>query len=373
MVTIVTMVKIMGCLAPVLRLCPPAVAGVALCCALLSAASAEVLSERGVVTLMTDGDGGSIEIAQDLAGVLDDGSTRRLLPVAGHGGVRDLIDLKALRDLDVAIVTTDALDIAKKPNIQAEVDKLTYIAKLYNEELHVLARAHIKSVSDLSGRRVNFDGAAVLSGPTLFGLLRIDVQPTFLSPALALAKLRSGEIAAIAYIAPKPTPRFAALSDVDGFHFLTVPFKPELAAGYAPARLTATDYPHLVPPDAPVDTVAVGAVMVAASMPHNSERYRNVSNLVEAFFTQFSELQQSYHHPKWAEVNLSAEVPGWTRFPPAEAWLKRNTVARSDDELRDSFAKFLDERTRLSGGGSLSMREKEQLFDQFRRWKSSQQ
>jgi TRAP-type uncharacterized transport system substrate-binding protein len=365
-------------LAHILRWCGPAVAGFALCAAPLSTASAERSAEHAkgaVIEIITDGDGASLALAQDLASVIDDGATRRLLPVVGHGGMRDVIDLSALRGVDLAIVSKDALDLAKKPSSQASLENVTYVARLYNEELHILARPHIHSIEDLAGRRVNFDGSAVVTGPEVLSLLKIEVEAGFDSPAVAQAKLRSGDIAAIVYLAPKPTPRFAVLNDANGLHFLPIPMKPELAKSYAPASLSARDYPRLVHDEAPVETIAVAMVMVAGNLPRNSDRYRNVANFVDAFFTQLPQLQAD-HRTKWGEVTPAAELPGWTRFPPAEAWLKRHVVApapvATEDELHATFAKFLDERSRQSGGRELSAQEKEQLFDQFRRWKSAQ-
>ncbi len=122
--------------------------------------------------------------------------------------------------------------------------------------------------------------------------------------------------------------------------------------------------------------MAVGAVLVVAGLQPGTERYRNVANFVDAFFTQFPRFQEASRHPKWQEVNLAAELPGWKRFPPAEEWLKRNAIASaaplSEKDLREIFAKFLDERTRLSGGKALSASEKNAMFDQFQRWQKSQ-
>ena len=36
------------------------------------------------------------------------------------------------------------------------------------------------------------------------------------------------------------------------------------------------------------------------------------------FFTRYKELKKSPRHPKWREMNIAAEVPGWKRFPPAK-------------------------------------------------------
>ena len=43
--------------------------------------------------------------------------------------------------------------------------------------------------------------------------------------------------------------------------------------------------------------------------------------LVAAFAERFARFLQPPRHPKWRDVNLAAQVPGWTRFPPAQALL----------------------------------------------------
>jgi uncharacterized protein len=57
-----------------------------------------------------------------------------------------------------------------------------------------------------------------------------------------------------------------------------------VGAGYAPARLTAADYPGLVPYNQPVDTVAVGTLFAVIEVQAGSDRYRNLANFVDAFF-----------------------------------------------------------------------------------------
>jgi TRAP-type uncharacterized transport system substrate-binding protein len=307
--------------------------------------------------------------------VLDDGATRRVLPVVGHGSVQNVVDLKALRGVDLAIVQSDVLEAAKQKKLVPGVEIINYIAKLHNEELHILARPEITRIEALAGKKVDFGGGAAITGAAVFDILHIKVEPVFDDHALALQKLKSGEVAAFAFVAAKPTPLFEVLRG-EGLHFLAIPLKPELATAYVPAQLTNEDYPRLIAADAPVETIAVGMVMVVANLTPTTERYRNVVNFVDAFFTQFPRLQDAPRHPKWAEVNLTAELPGWKRFAPADTWLKRNVVAQAptldEKELREIFAKFLDERTRLSGGPAMSSQEKEQLFDQFRRWQNGQ-
>src|SRR6516165_1900723 len=335
---------------------------------------------RGVVALETGRAAGiSVRIAEDLANVIDDGATRRVLPVIGKGSLQNITDLKLLRGVDMAIIQADVLDYARQQNYFPGLEGwITYIAKLYNEEFHLLARRDVKTVAELANQRVNVDlrgaGTAITAG-RLFDLLNISVTPTYDDHEVALEKLRKGEIAAIAFVAGKPAPLFRDLTGEDGLHFLPIPLKPAVTAAYAPTRLTAQDYPGLVPSDQPVDTVAVGAVLAAANLQYGSDRYRNLVNFVEAFFTGFQSLLEPGHHPKWHEVNITAELPGWRRFPPAADWLQRNVQVAPAPNLQDLkaiFARFIDERQQAAGGQPMSQQEKDQLFGQFEVWQKNQ-
>jgi uncharacterized protein len=334
-------------------------------------------ANRGLVeiatssTLLTDA-----RMVEDLGNLLDDGQTRRVIGMIGKGSIQDLADVKVLRGIDVAIVQADVLDQARAQHSPPGIESITYIAKLYNEELHLLARNGIKSVNDLAGKRVNFgapgDGTSITAG-RVFDLLKIRVEATSYDPATALAKLRSGEIAAMAEVTAKPAPLFQILRPQDGLHLVAIPLKTDLASTYIPARFTAEDYPDLVGAQDHVDTIAVGAVLVVANLAPDSERYRNIANFVDAFFTQFPKLLEGSYHPKWSEVNLAAELPNWRRFPAADQWIKRNggpvqATTMNEQQLRDIFTKFLDERSKASGGASMTPQQKADLFDQFKQW-----
>jgi TRAP-type uncharacterized transport system substrate-binding protein len=334
---------------------------------------------RGVVELETMGaNGASVRIVEDLANVIDDGSTRRVIPILGKGSLQNIIDLKALRGIDLAIVQADVLDYARQQNLFGGIERsFTYVAKLYNEELHLLARAGIKTVADLGNQKVNVDVPGAGSGITtrrLFDLLQIPATLTNDDQGVAIEKLRKGEIAAIAFVAGKPAPLFQGLDGKDGLHLLSIPLNPAITGAFVPTRLTAQDYPGLVPPDQPVDTVAVGTVLVAANFPVLSERYRNLANFVDAFFTRFQSLTEPGHHPKWREVNLAADLPGWVRFAPAEQWLQRNAPVATvnSQDLKTIFARFIEERQQATGGQGMTQQQKDELFNQFQRWQSGQ-
>ena len=229
----------------------------------------ETTVNRGVVQLETARAAGiSVRIAEDLASIIDDGATRRVLPVVGKGSLQDLTDLKLLRGIDMAILQLDVLDYARQQNLFPGIaDWVTYISKLYNAEFHLLARKEITGVTDLANQKVNVDlrgtGTAITTA-RLFDLLKIPITMTNDDQEVALEKLRKGEIAALCLVSGKPAPIFGDLDGNAGFHFLAIPLDPAVTATYLPTRLTAADYPALVPSDQPVDTVAVGTMLAAA-------------------------------------------------------------------------------------------------------------
>jgi TRAP-type uncharacterized transport system substrate-binding protein len=335
---------------------------------------------RGVVELETASSASiSVRIAEDLASVVNDGATRRVVPVIGTGSLGNLMDLKLLHGIDMAILQADVLDYAREqnrfPGIEASV---TYVTKLYNEEFHLLASAEIKNITDLKNKKVNVDlrdsGTAIMAG-RLFDHLKLPVILTNDPLEAALAKLRSGEIAALAFVSGKPIPLFHDLREEDHLHLLALPFDETVNPAYLPARFTAADYPGLVPLDKSVETVAVGAVLVVANLQQATERDHSVANFVDTFFTSFQSLLEPGHHAKWQEVNLAAELPGWRRYPPAEQWLQRNMQGPkmpSSDDLAEMFAHFVDERRQLTGGKPMTQQEKSNIFRQYQRWENTQ-
>ena len=335
---------------------------------------------RGVVEVETSGAAGiSVRIAEDLANLIDDGTTRRVVPVVGKGSLQSLTDLKYLRGVDMAILQTDVLDYAKEQRLVPSLESsLSYITRLYNEELHLLSGPDIKNITELTNKKVNVDlrgSGTAITASRLFDALKIPVTVTNDSQEVAVDKLRRGEIAALAFVAGKSAPLFMGLKGDDGLHFLAVPFNPATSSAYAPTRLTAADYPDIIPRDRPIDTIAVGSVLAVADLRQLPERNRNVANFVDIFFTEFQSLLTPGHHPKWHEVNLAAELPGWHRYPPADQWLHRNVQVAGvpkPDDLKQMFARFLDERRQAMGNPAMSQQDKDALFQQFQSWQRGQ-
>src|SRR5256714_14238918 len=173
----------------------------------------------------------------------------------------------------------------------------------------------------------------------------------------------------------KPSADFATLNTIASILFLVIPVNAAIAAEYAPPNLSEADYPELIPQNKLVETIAVGNVLAVAELRQMAERSRNVANFVDIFFTGFQSLLALGHHPKWNEVNLAAELPGWRRYAPADQWLQRNMqIAKtpSPEMLRTMFSRFVDERRQAIGGAAMTQQDKDALFQQFQSWEREQ-
>ena len=330
----------------------------------------------GTVGIISGGvDGTYIRIATDLAAVLDGNDGLRVLPVMGKGSVQNIDDILYLKGIDIGIVQSDVFEFVKRQGKHPAIDnRINYITKLYNEEFHLLARKEITQIQDLAGKKVNFGGlgsGTYMTASLVFSLLGVEPEPTTFDQALAMESLLNGEIDGLIYVAGKPTRLFRELSGEQGVHFLSIPLEEQILETYFPSRLTHDDYPGLVPAEEPVRTVAVGAVMAVYNWAEASERHQKVSRFIDAFFGNFDTFLKAPRHKKWQEVSLSAVVPGWNRFGPAESWLASNKIQSEQSEERTAeFARFLEEQApdvaqRLSGS-----KDQEELLKLFEAWKA---
>jgi TRAP transporter TAXI family solute receptor len=279
------------------------------------------LVNGGVVGLISGGVTGTyVRIAADLANALDDGYQLRVLPIIGKGSVRNIEDLLLLRGVDVAIVQSDVLDFYKRADLVPNIEsKLRYIAKLYNEEVHVLAKLEYGTIDDLAGKPVNFgtDGSGTfMTASIIFDDLGIDVDVRSDPEPVALERLRAGEIDAMVFVGGKPVGFIGQVDRSEQLHLLAIP--PErIEAAYLPSELTADAYPNLVDPAEPVQTVAVSAVLAAYNWPAGHPRREKVERFIQSFSANFDGLLEPPFHPKWQEIDLNAEVPGWQRMTVA--------------------------------------------------------
>jgi len=353
-------------------------------------------ANKGTVAIMTGEFGGSdVRIAADLSAVLDEGDILRVLPVLGKGSLKNVNDLFYLRGIDLAIVQSDALAFVKQRQLYPNLDsRLNFVSKLYSEELHIIARRDVADLYGLQSKRVNFvseDSGNYVTGQLLLQSFGVTVEPVFHDTALAIEKIKNGEIDATVLVTGKPSAQIAAISQDDGLQLLPVALSQD-TGGYEPATISSDDYPELIQAGNSVDTIAVETVLVVYNWEQEHWRFAKVARFVDAFLGRFNEFLQAPRDPKWREVDISAPLEGWDRFEPVQNWLNENLDAPSttpvaaapqsttgagsaqasavsrDPSLRRAFREFLADQSTLIGAEALSEFDRDELFDRFIQW-----
>ena len=326
----------------------------------------KVDANAGTVTIMTQRtlDGPFMRAVLDLSTLLDDGERfekMRVLPIVARGKMQNLWDILYLNGVDMGFVQTDTLEILKDdPQIEYIKSRLRYITVMFPEEIAIVARSDIRSLRDLAGKKmsVNAKGtAANVTVPIIFRRLGIDAKFESEETSAAIARIRSGELAAHSWLLAKPARPILQLKG-EGLHLLPIPYTDALLDYYLPSKFTSEDYPNLIPPGQQIETVAIGQVLAAINVPENTDRYRKIARFVDAFFRHFEELRKPGFLPLWKDVNISAELKGWTRFKAAQDWLNQ------ENALRAAFSAYLLRRGRTSPGAA----DKEEFFEEFLTW-----
>ena len=336
------------------------------------------------------------QMLHELAAALNKTGTLRILPILGDGGVQNVNDILYLRGIDMGLVRFDMLDLVRAQNTFGAIEKrLRYVAKVFDEEIHLIARAEIGSIEELSGRRVNFGdpGSGTFErADRIFRSLEIAAVPVSYSTSQAIEKVRSGEIAATVHVGPKPSPLVRQLDSTEGVRLLSVPAVPGLENLYKRTTFGHTDYPDLIAQGETRDTISVETVLTVYRWAKPNERSEKVDIFVKAFFDRLAEVQEPGRHPKWREVALLSEVPGWRRLASAEKWVKTAVATQSIQQeqptasvskpLRRQFEAFMSylrqtqlaqqQRQASPEPTSASDRNLEELFTNFLRWREQQ-
>jgi TRAP-type uncharacterized transport system substrate-binding protein len=314
-------------------------------------------------------EGTFVRYAADLGKALDDSENLRVLPIISYGAVGNVTDLIYLKGVDFAITYSDVLDhfksVEKIPGIERRVN---YVIPMFQGEVHIYARAEIKTIRDLAGKRVNFNtvgSAANYTGGIVFDRLGVKVERLFQNNSIALEAMRKGEIAAVVHVVGKPNDLFAKFKPEPGFHFLPVEFTDKFSDYYVPAELTAADYPNLIQQGETIQTISVPALLAVYNWRSDTDRYRRCVRFIEYLFDRFEKLRGPTYQPGWKEMNLAGTIPGWTRFPPAQELLNKLAAPRAS--IDPALA-----RTQAARAAPNNPAEQERLFQQFLDWSKQQ-
>ena len=305
-------------------------------------------------------------LAEEIARVLEDADNLRVIPMLTHGSAGNLEDLLYLRNVDVAFTKSeslDSLDQSMKINLK---DRIRYIARLYDSELHILARPEIQSVEDLGGKKVNLGPAGNASHttvPIVMKALGIDVEMIKVDYAVGLEMMKKGEIVATMRVVGKPGDTFTKAPSDAGFHFLPISrsqYVEHFAETYVVGKLTSKDYPKLIPEDGTINTIAVPELLAVYNWPRGTDRYLRVEKFIVGFFKNFNKLRDGPFHEKWKDVNLAATVPGWTRSEIAERMLKEMGTGTVSASTVPTVGNITEK----------SPLERDPLFQEFMQWKN---
>ena len=328
------------------------------------------------------------KLIEDIQNVLDDPKSNelRILPVLGRGASQNVHDILFLKGIDMGVVDSGFLQAYKEkdPVLYGNIEqRVQYIAKLLNSELHLLAPKSVRSFEDLRGKKVNlWKPASVTAAVTsaVFRLLDVDIEPVYLDTDAAFEALKAGEIAAMARMGGAPQADYDKITAAEGWHFVPLSESnlsqgkfSRLMGAYLPAQLKHEHYPNLIAQGETISTVASGIMLAVYNWPEGSERYQKLEAFTRKFFDNIDKFRDDSRHPKWKEINLAAEVPGWVRFKPAQVWLEgQKTAATDQPEMRAAFERFLKEYTAKTNAGVLTNAQREAFYNQFVKWWQTQ-
>jgi TRAP-type uncharacterized transport system substrate-binding protein len=211
------------------------------------------------------------------ARVLDDGKLR-VLPVLGKGPVRNVVDILYLKAIDMGMVASDVPEFYKlQYKIPDVASRLRQIAKLYNNELHVIAPTSIKSIFDLEGKRIVAQtDVGYYSAKLIFSRLNMHVTYDYWTDdSRAIQKIIDGEADAYVASTGKVFPQARAIKNENRrLHLVPIPYDRRLQDLYLGTTLSGEDYPNLLAPDEKIETVATSVLLVTFNWP---EKHRSLS------------------------------------------------------------------------------------------------
>ena len=240
-------------------------------------------ANTGKVTLITGGvDGVSNtyqQLASDMASVLDVKNELRVLPIIGYGSLQNVEDLLFLKGIDVGMVHSDVMrHMEQRGILPGARNRLKYISKLYDEQLHVLASTKYTDVKQLNGQTiiVGRPGSGnEMSALTLIRDLRLKAKIIHVEFEEGVQQVRDGKAAAMVVVTRKPSSKLRKIKVNSDLHFLPVPMTKTVLRAYFPDPLTAEDYPNLVPPGKTIETARMAAILAVYNWQDKTARYAN--------------------------------------------------------------------------------------------------
>ena len=118
-------------------------------------------ANENVVMIMGSGRlNGYTQFAEDISNVLDSlpDANLRVIPVLGKSAGQNILDMLYLKGADMGVVDQDILSYLKRtdPRTFGDIDqRIQYVTKLFNSELHLYAKKDIRGLEDLRGKKIS--------------------------------------------------------------------------------------------------------------------------------------------------------------------------------------------------------------------------
>ncbi len=277
-----------------------------------------------------------VRIGNDLARLVDTDERPpfRVVTQLGYGSMRNLDDLRNLRNVDFAIVQSDVFEAYKNnPDSYTELNRyVRIVASLYKEKVHVLARGDVQDIRSLAGKRVNIGipgSGHNMTARNLFRKLGIQVKYDEQNTTTAVQNVIDGTLDAALFVAGGPMKTVADINYgivySEGLHF--VPINDEFSdmIGYEPTKINVQDYDTVAKPFKPIPTLSVEALLVAHVWDAGDPRSAAVERFVDRFYKNSAKLVSPDFSPGtrllWCQTDLSGSLKGWKRLPYADKWL----------------------------------------------------
>ena len=244
-----------------------------------------------------------------------------------RGSIENIHAVYQRPGVQLGIVQSDVLAFVARvqtdPVLQRIAKKTKMVFPLYNEEIHVLARAGIENFEDLADKRVAIgrEGSGTyLTARLLFSVSEIKPRETVLIDTdQALAELKAGRVDAMFYVAGYPVKLFMdGVTQADNLTLVQI-LEKSITEFYPVTEIPAGTYPWQ---SKAVPTVAVKAVLV--SFDFQRRDCDTIGQFAKLVADNTRWLTQN-GHPKWKSVDLDFPLKGWEQYACVRKYLKKDS------------------------------------------------
>jgi len=128
----------------------------------------------------------------------------RLIPILGKNHVQNVYDLLYLKNVDVALIHSDAIEYVKRiGNFPTVSNVIKALVNVHQDKFEILGGKGIQSVEDLEGKKVAmgyYTSGEYITGTVVMDMLDINVEIVTGPVSESLELLEAGEIAGMVYL-----------------------------------------------------------------------------------------------------------------------------------------------------------------------------